>query len=162
MPRLRLIFGSGHYILHMRQMHAAYRKESTVEQGEIRRPVNPRLHFQKRILPTEPDMDHLLRQSMYFKAHEKLRTARKPQNGDCKTILQTWYRYEQYRKSLSGTGWTEEHIKQYDALALEDHSHVCTLEEGSRYKNSWNISLNREGIQGPINQRSDFIEPKQK
>ena len=31
------------YLLHMRQVHAAYRKDSTVEQGKIRRLVNSRL-----------------------------------------------------------------------------------------------------------------------
>ena len=59
-------------------------------------------------------------------------------------------------------GWTEEQIKQYDALALEDQSYVATPEERSRYHNSWKIPLNREGIQGPIRQRPDFIEAKQK
>ena len=56
--------------------------------------------------------------------------------------------------------WTEEHIKQYDANALEDHSFVATTEERSRNDKSWKISLNREGIQGPTNQRPDFDEAK--
>ena len=51
MPRLRLKLGSGHCILHLRQLHAADRKESTVEQGKIRRPVNPRLRYQKESYP---------------------------------------------------------------------------------------------------------------
>ena len=44
---IALYTGSGHCLLHMRQVHAAYRKASTVEQGQIRRPVNSRLRYQK-------------------------------------------------------------------------------------------------------------------
>ena len=66
-----------------------------------------------------------------------------------------------YRKSLSGFGWTEEQIIQYDAVALIDHSRVAAWQERSRNEKSWTIYLNAEGIQGPLNQRSDFIEAKQ-
>ena len=38
-------------MLHMRQMRVAFRKESTVEQGKIRRPVNPRLRHQEESYP---------------------------------------------------------------------------------------------------------------
>ena len=58
--------------------------ERNAQLNEMRRPVNPRLHFQKRILPTEPDMDHLLRQFLYFKAHDVLRKARKHKSGGYK------------------------------------------------------------------------------
>ena len=51
MPWLRFILGSKHYLLHMRQVHAAYRKESTVEQGKIRRHVKPRLRYRKESYP---------------------------------------------------------------------------------------------------------------
>ena len=77
-----------------------------------------------------------MRQTMYFKAHDMLRKARSNKNGNCKTLLERWKRDEQYRKSLSDTGWTEEQIKQYDALALEDHFYVATPEERGRKKNS--------------------------
>ena len=56
-----------------------------------------------------------VRQWMYFKAHEMLRKTRSNKNGNCKTVLETWYKDEQYRMSLSDIGWTEEQIKQYDA-----------------------------------------------
>ena len=56
-------------------------------------------------------------------------------------------------------GWREQ-IKQYDALALEDHSYEATPDERGRYKKSWHISLNKEGTQGPIGQRPDFREAK--
>ena len=103
-----------------------------------------------------------VRQTMYFKAHDVLKKARKPQNGNCKTILERWHDDDKYRKSLSDVGLTEEQIEQCDAIALGDHSWVATTEERSRYKNSWKISLKREGIQGPIKQRPDFIEAKHK
>ena len=80
-----------------------------------------------------------MRQTMYFKAHDMLRKARSNKNGSCKTILERWYKDDQYRKSLSDIGWTGEQIKQYDAVALEDHSYVATPDERSRYKNSWKI-----------------------
>ena len=51
MPWLCLKLRSGHCKLHMRQMHAAYRKETTVEQGKIRRLVNPRPRYQKETYP---------------------------------------------------------------------------------------------------------------
>ena len=49
--RLRLILGSWHRFLHMWQMPAAYRKESTDEQRQIRRAVNSWLCHQKKKLP---------------------------------------------------------------------------------------------------------------
>ena len=79
-----------------------------------------------------------------------------------KTILERWYDDDKYRKSLSDIGWTEEQIIQYDASALEDHSNVATWQERSRNAKSWTISLNKAGIQGPMNKRSDFIEAKHK
>ena len=103
-----------------------------------------------------------VRQTMLFKAHDMLRKARSNKTGNCITILERWCKDDQYRKSLSGIGWAEEQIKQYDAFALEDHSCVSPTEERSRTKKSWTFSLSREGIQGPMNQRPDFIEAKHK
>ena len=65
------------------------------------------------------------------------------------------------RKSLSDIGWTEERVLQYEEIAVEDHSYVATRQERSRNETSWKLSLNAEGIQGPMNQRSDFKEAKQ-
>ena len=62
-----------------------------------------------------------VRQIMYFKAHDMLRKARSNKNGNCKTILERWYKDDKFRKYLSDIEWAEEEIKQYDALALEDH-----------------------------------------
>ena len=62
-----------------------------------------------------------VRLCMYNKAHDMLRKARKHKSGGCKTIMERWHDDDKYRKSLSDIGWTEEHIIQYDAIALEDH-----------------------------------------
>ena len=72
-----------------------------------------------------------------------------------KTILEGWHDDDKYRKSLSDIGWAEEQIIQYDASALEDYSNVATWQERSQNAKSWTSSLNKEGIQGPMNQRSD-------
>ena len=39
---------------------------------------------------------------------------------------------------------------------------MATWQERSRNEKSWKIPLNVEDIQGPLNQRSDFKEAKQK
>ena len=93
--------------------------------------------------------------------HDMLRKARKHKSGGYKIILDRLHD-DKYRKSLSDIGWSEEQIIQYDAIALEDHSYVATWQERSRNGKSWKISLNAEGIQGPLNQRSDLKEAKQK
>ena len=62
-----------------------------------------------------------VRQTMYGKAHDMLRKARSNKNGSCKTSLERWDKDDQYRKSLSDIVWAEEQIRQYDAIALEDH-----------------------------------------
>ena len=79
-----------------------------------------------------------------------------------KLFWKRWRDDDKCRKSLSDVGWTEEQIIQYDAIALEDDSHVATWQERSRNEKSWNISLNKVGVEGPVNQRSDFIEAKHK
>ena len=102
-----------------------------------------------------------VRQAMYFKAHDMLRKVRS-NNGNSKTILDIWHDNDKRRTFLSDIGWVEEQIIQYDAIALEDHSCVDSWQEKSRKEKSWTFSLNAEGIQVPLNQRSDFIEAKQK
>ena len=64
------------------------------------------------------------------------------------------------KKSLSTEGWKEEKIKEYDALALEDHSNEATPQERRRWQRNWKIVLNREGVHGSISQRLDFREAK--
>ena len=99
---------------------------------------------------------------MYYKAHDMLRKARKHKSNIYKTILKRWHEDDKYRKSLSDIGWAEERIIQYDAMALEDNSYVGAWQERSRNGKSWKMSLNAEGIQGPLNQRSDVMEANQK
>ena len=63
-----------------------------------------------------------------------------------------------HRESLSKVGWTEEQIIQYDELALEDHSDIATRGERDRIEKSWALKFNKEGAQGPTNQRPDLVE----
>ena len=101
-----------------------------------------------------------MRQCMYYKAHEMLKKARKHKNG-YRNILDRWNNDDKYRKSSSDFWWTGEPIIQYDEIALGDHSYVATKAERSRNEKSWKLSLNAEGKQGPLNQRSEFKEAKQ-
>ena len=100
-----------------------------------------------------------MRQYMYHKTHAMLKKASKHKHG-YKNILDRWNTADKYRKSVSDTGWTEEQIIRYDEIALEDHCYVATQQERSRNEKSWKLSLNAEGIQGPLNQRSGFKEAK--
>ena len=140
-------------------MYAAVGKESTVEQREIRRPVNSWLRQQE----SYPGARHgpSMQKCMYYKAREMLKKARKHKNGGYRNILDRWNNDDKHHMSWSDIGWTEERIVQYDEIALEDHSCTATKEERSRNETSWKLSMNAEGIQGPLNQRSDFIEAKQ-
>ena len=69
------------------------------------------------------------RQRMYHKAKEMILKARQPKHDSCKSILERWTNDEKYRKSLTDLGCAVEQIKQYDELALEDHSFSATSEE---------------------------------
>ena len=53
-------------------------------------------------------------------------------------------------------GWTEEGVFQFNEIALEDYSSTATREERSLHENSWKLSSNAEGANGPLNQRDDF------
>ena len=70
-----------------------------------------------------------------------LRKAKLPKNGSCETILERWHTDADCQKSLSDEGWTEERIKEYDALAFEDHSYQATPEERARWPRTWKIVL---------------------
>ena len=80
-----------------------------------------------------------LRQTMYHKERDMLRKAKLPENGSCETVLESWYTDADYQKSLSDEGWTEEKIRHYDALALEDHSYEATPEEWRRWEKNWHM-----------------------
>ena len=87
-----------------------------------------------------------------------LQKARQTKHGGDNTFLERLHKDEQYRKSLSDIGWIEEPIIPYDELALEGHSFFATREERTRNEKNWVLSLNEEGVQGPLNQRPDFVE----
>ena len=84
--------------------------------------------------------------------------ARQPKHGGHKTILERWHNVTNLASRCQKIGWTEEQIIQYDELALEDHSYIATRGERDRNEKSWVLKLNKEGAQGPVNQRPDFVE----
>ena len=87
------------------------------------------------------------RQRMYYKAKEMMQKAREPGHGGQESILESWLKDDDYRKSLSEIGWTEEQIIQYDELALEDHTYIATRGERDRNEKSWVLKLNTEDDQ---------------
>ena len=66
---------------------------------------------------------------MYHTARDVLRKAKLPKNGSCETILEIWRTDADCQRLLSDECWTEEKIRQYDALALEDYSCEATSAE---------------------------------
>ena len=102
-----------------------------------------------------------LRQTMHFKAHDKSRKARNDKNGNCKTILERWYKDDKYRKSFSDIGWTAEQIKTVTQLhwKIIPTCLQLTIDVESRIPVQF---LWTEGIQGEMNQRPDFIDAKHK
>ena len=159
MPRLCFILANWHRILFMWKKSQPLAKDQTVRQEELRRLISSRLRHQK-------DRTHGAihgtseRQRMHFKAKEMLQKVRQHKHGGSKTILERLHKDDDYRKSLSDIGWTEEQIIQYDEVALEDHSYMATPKNSQR--ENWFLSLNQEGVQGPMNQRPDFVEAKRK
>ena len=89
---------------------------------------------------------------MYHEARDMLRKAKFPKNGHCQTIVERWYKDAKYRADVSEHGWTEEQIRQYDALALEDHSYEATPGEKRRWEKNWHIVSKKE-------KRSDEATP---
>ena len=99
-----------------------------------------------------------LPQYMYHKAHDMLKKAQKKH---CSAILERWYKDDLYRGSWSKRGWNEETFVEYDKIAFEDHSYTATCEETLRNENSWKLSLNAEGANGPMDQRDVFKDAKE-
>ena len=72
--------------------------------------------------PTEQNPAVLDTSMRWVMCHEARDMLRKPKRVSEKTVLERWYKDERYSMNLLELGWTEEQIRQYDALALEDHS----------------------------------------
>ena len=60
--------------------------------------------------------------------------------------------------------WMERrnHLMAYGKIAFEDHSYTATCEERLRNENSWKLSLNAEGANGPMDQRDVFRDAKER
>ena len=88
-----------------------------------------------------------------------LQKANQPKHGGHKTILERWRKDDRYRNYLTSGGWTEEHIKEYDAIALQKQTHVASRTEGRRISQNWVLKDNRQGAQQiPRDQQPDFAQ----
>ena len=97
-------------------------------------------------------------QYVYHKAHDMLKKPRRNSAvlswiGGTKTIFTEFVCLE-----LDGI---EETIMEYGKFALEDHSYTATREERRRNENSWKLSWNAEGANGPMDQRDVSKEAKE-
>ena len=133
-------------------MHAAVSKESTVEQGEIRRPVNPRLRYQKECYPRSP-------WTIYVAVHvlqRHMKCSRKSRGNNAKLFWKGGMTMTNTASLCQKLDGLRNRSFSTIKVALQDHSCVATQQERSRNEKSWKLSLNAEAIQGPLNQRSDF------
>ena len=142
--------GSWHRPLHLRHMHAAVGKESTLDKARYDVLSLPGYVIEKNPTHAGPSM----RQCMYYKAHETVKQARKHKHG-YKNILYRWN--DKYRKSLSDIVWIEGGKIKYDEIALEDHSDVATREERSRNEKSWTLSIECRGCTR-TNESAQFLQ----
>ena len=138
-------------------LHSTVQKEDCDRKEIVKRLIQ---QFENHPKPMEPDMDHLCDSVCITKHMKCWRKFSTTKNGGYKNILDRWNNDDKYRKSSSDIGWTEEQIIQYDEIASEDHSYVATQQERNRNEKSWELSLNAECSQGPLNQRSVFNEAK--
>ena len=77
----------------------------------------------------EPNTDLLNDNECTTRLKKCCKKARQKKHGHHPTILARWYADEEYRKSLSATGWKEHHIMLYDRIAVEKHIYTATRAE---------------------------------
>ena len=89
-----------------------------------------------------------------------LKKARQKKHGSHPTILARWYASETYRTSLSRIVWREHHVMLHDRIAVEKHIYVTARAERIQNSKHRILTINAEGPQPPLNQRSDFAQAK--
>ena len=136
-------------------------KDQTARLEELWRLIFSRLRHQKRASPMGLNMELPKGNECTTTQRRCCRKLANPSMEDINPKLERWHTDNDYRKSLSEIGWTEEHIIQYDKLALEDNSYFATPKERARNDKKWVLSLNKEGVQGPVNQRPDLLKQNQ-
>ena len=100
------------------------------------------------------------RPKMYYLAKQMLKKARQKKHGSHPTILARWYASETYRTSLSRIVWREHHVMLHDRIAVEKHIYVTARAERIQNSKHRILTINAEGPQPPLNQRSDFAQAK--
>ena len=153
------VLGDRHCLLHFWKMFKIVAKNSGGRQEQLRRRIISWLCCQKKNSrgakrgPSE-------RQRMHCEAEEMLQKARQPSMEDIHPYLRDGINDDEYRKSLSLIGWTEQQIIENDKIALEDQSHVATRAERIRNSKNCILALKQNGAQQPLNQRPDFAQAK--
>ena len=138
MPGLRQNPGSWHRALHMWQMPAACRNESTHEQGKTRRAVNSGLRHQKKNPTHGARHGPFARQIMYFNAHDMLRKVSKSQNGYCKMILVKMARRWQIPQVI---WWNLGKLVQTENTRVwETQDRIGSVQYGDSSEESWTWS----------------------
>ena len=74
------------------------------------------------------------------------------------SILQRFQESETYRKFQLAHNRDEEHCKERDKFALENHSYVATPADRKRHESNWTLRLNTQGHVGNKRQRADYLD----
>ena len=88
-----------------------------------------------------------------------LQKARQPKHGGYKTILERWHK-DDTASLCQILGGLRSSSCSMTNLHWKTTPKIATREERTRNEKSWVLSLNEEGVQGPLNQRPDFVEAK--
>ena len=152
--------GNRYNLLQLWKIYEIFEETNRVRAKQLRRHLNPWLCHQeeqqsrcqtrtfwttKNVSPSEQDAD---------KGPSKKKHGRHP------TILARWYASESYRTSLSAIGWKEKDTMLCERIALEKHFYVATRAERIQSSKHWNLTLNKERPQHPLDQRPDFAPAK--
>ena len=89
-PDCVAFLGNWYRILHMRKMHAAIGKKSTVEQRQIWLIVGSWIRNKEEPVPRSQAWSINASSNASHKAKDMLRKAKLPKNGSCETFLESW------------------------------------------------------------------------
>ena len=99
---------------------------------------------------------------MYHKVKEMLQKARQPKHGGFKKPLwKDGTRMSNTANLCQKLGGLKSTSSSTTIVHWKTTPFCNTKGKGSQREN-WVLSLNKEGVQGPMNQRPDFAEAKQK
>ena len=144
------LYGDIGIILYVRKTLAAVGQRSTVEQGEIRRLVNPQLCQEEESVPWSSTRTD-------YEAENLPQIPQYAQKGLEKAVQ---HNLGKVPNKFSLSGITDQHWLGWERHN-GDHSYNATRGERSRNERSWRLVLNAEGAQGPLDQRDDNKQAKE-